>query len=207
MKQLAAALALLAAPAYADPLTSTVTEDNVLTIAPTEWLGNVPHIVIMGTIDTYDFDIQMMDLQDDTIAEIAAKREYIPEGDMLHYADFEFGVKAVIEGMEKALELEFENNNFSDFDLPAQFILQSKEMPKGALSNMEFEFEWEGSGVSVNEEVAAWDGRLTLEMDTAAGSKEPAGDGLIGGYVTATKGDDQLIISFTVPVNEYEIDD
>lgn len=207
MRLLTLVVALLATTAYADPITQTVTENNTLTIAPSQWLGEAPHIVVFGTANGYEFEMEYLDLHAEGIATVEAKREYLPNGDSLRYADFEFGMEAIIAGVEKKFELEFENYNFNSQTLPATYALQSEEFPKGALSNLEFEFEWETAGKSVNEEIVQWQGNLTLELDTAHGSAEPKGDGLIGGFIEANKGTDKLAISFTVEVNEYEIDD
>ncbi|RPE63213.1 hypothetical protein EDD53_2810 [Pacificibacter maritimus] len=207
MRRLLPLALLITAPAFADPLVSTITEGNAHTNAPESWLGATPHIVFIGTINGYDFDAQFMDLNADFIAGVDSKREYLPEGEMLRYADFEFGLQAIVAGVEKTFELEFENHDFSTAALPATFDLQSEEFPMGALSNLEFEFEWEGNGTSVNEEIANWTGTLTLELDSGVGTSDPQGDGMIGGYVDAKRGDDHLVASFTVPVNEYEIDE
>ena len=197
---------LLATTALADPLKDTVTEGNSHQTV-SQWLGEKPHLVIKGSINGYSFDVEFFDFDSDDIAEFEGKREYLPQDGGLRYADFEFTIKAVIAGLEKEIELEFENFDFNDYKAPADFTLQSEEFPKGALSNLEVEFEWEASGTSVNEEVAGWDGTLTLAKDDALGKKDPFGEGLIGGYVAATKGDDTLSVSFTVPVVEFEIDD
>jgi len=50
-------------------------------------------------------------------------------------------------------------------------------------------------------------GNLMLSLDTGtADDKGLRADGLIGGYAVAEQGGETVIISFTVPVAEYEID-
>jgi hypothetical protein len=210
MIRLACTLALLPGIALAaGHVTGTVTDGNMLAAPPAAWLGEVPHLVMMGTVNGYAFDVQFPDMAAATdVAEFAAKREYLAEGDRHRYIDFEFALEAVIAGAEKAIELEFENADLSSVTLPAALALTDSEFPEGAFSNMEVEFEWEIDGTSVNEEIAGWSGTFTYALDT--GTKDDKGllpDGFVGGFVTATRGADSLVISFTVPVAEYEIED
>ncbi len=196
---------ILAAPAHAE----TVATGGALTAPPAEWLGATPHLVIMGTVDGHALDIQYPDIAAAGVAEFAGKREYLPgEAGALRYGDFEVALKAVIGDVERAIELEFENHDFAAHPLPATFALQDKEFPEGLLSNLEAELEWESAAGTVNAEAAGWTGTLMLAEDS--GSKDDKGlvpDGMIGGLVTAARGADVLVISFTVPVAEYEIDD
>jgi hypothetical protein len=114
----------------------------------------------------------------------------------------------VIGGIERKIELEFENRDFTSHALPADFALQGEEFPEGLRSTLEVETEWEHGGVSVNDEVGGWTGVLSLALDQ--GTPDDKGllpDGLIGGFVTATNGAETLAISFTVPVVEYEVED
>ncbi len=199
-------LLLLSAPAaHAD----AVSTGGALTAAPAEWLGATPHLVIMGTVDGHALDIQYPDIAAAGVAEFAGKREYLPgEAGAFRYGDFEVALKAVIGDVERAIELEFENHDFTDHPLPATFALQDKEFPEGLFSTLEAELEWESAAGTVNAEAAGWTGTLVLAEDS--GSKDDKGlvpDGMIGGLVTATKGGDTLVVSFTVPVAEYEIDD
>ncbi len=208
MRHLTLALSLLAAPAFAAD--ATVTPGNTLTAPPAEWLGEVPHLVVMGTINGRAFDLQMTDMASAAgVAEFAGKREYLPgEGGTWRYGDFEVALKATIDGVEKALEFEFENHDFTAHSLPASFALQDKEFPEGLLSNLEAQLEWETAEATVNDEIAGWTGTLTLTTDS--GTRDEKGlvpDGMIGGFVTATRGGDTLVMSFTVPVAEYELDD
>lgn len=191
------------AEAHSDPMTATVTPDRTLG-TPTEWLGEDVHVVVVGTVNGFPFDMEATDL--DALAGYEAKREYARDGEALRYTVFEFGLQFVDGGVEKTLELEFENQDFSTLALPADLSLAEEEFPEGPRSNMELEFEWEGEGTSVNEEVALWSGTMVLALDQNL-TEIPSGEGLIGGFVEATKGADSVTISFTVPMTEYEIDD
>lgn len=202
------ALCLLAAPALSAD--ATVTPGNTLTTPPAEWLGEVPHLVVMGTIGGRAFDLQMTDMaKAEGVVEFAGKREYLPgEGGAWRYGDFEVALKVTLDGVEKALEFEFENHDFTAHTLPATFALQDKEFPEGLLSYFEAQAEWETPEATVNDEVGGWTGTLLLALDS--GSKDDKGlvpDGMIGGLVTATREGDSLVLSFTVPVAEYELDD
>jgi hypothetical protein len=202
------ALCLLAAPALAAD--ATVTPGNTLTAPPGEWLGEVPHLVVMGTIGGRTFDLQMTDMaKAEGVADFAGKREYLPgEGGAWRYGDFEVALKATIDGVEKSLEFEFENHDFTAHALPATFSLQDKEFPEGLLSYFEAQTEWETPEATVNDEIGGWTGSLVLALDS--GTKDDKGlvpDGMIGGFVTATREGDTLVMSFTVPVAEYELDD
>lgn len=205
---LAIPLLFLPMAALADA-SATVTNGNGLSAPPTEWLGETPHLVMMGTVNGYAFDIQYPEMTAaPDIAEFAGKREYQIDGDRLRYVDFEFTFQAVIGGIEKEIELEFENFDFDAEAVPGAFMLQSGGYPRGALSNMEVEFEWKTAGASTDEEVENWDGTFTFALDE--GTESDLGTlagGKIGGHVDASRGEDRIVISFTVPVTEVEIDD
>lgn len=201
--------ALLMAPAaFADPLFETRTPEMLHSEMITQWQGEAPHIIVQGTVGEYTFDLQVTNFSADYVAEVVAKREYLLEGDSLRYADFEFGLSALLAEVEKQFELEFENHNFFDHKLPATYELQAEEFPEGSLSNLEFEYEWEIGDTTVNEEVVEWSGTLTVHHDDGLATPGELSDsGMIGGFVSAQKGKDKLVVSFMVPVNEAEIDD
>ena len=210
MHKLTAALipALLALPALAQE--AVMTDANSLTTAPTEWLGEVPHFVMMGTVNGRALDIQMTDIAAASgVEEFAGKREYLPGGaGAYRYGDFEVALKAAIGGVERSIELEFENDDFRSHTLPATFALQAENFPKGPLAFVEIQLEWEDASGSVNDELGASTGTLMVALDTGtADDKGLIADGLIGGYAVAELGSDKVVISFTVPVAEYEIDD
>lgn len=207
MRCLTLALCLLAAPALAAD--ATVTPGNTLTAPPAAWLGPMPHLVVMGTIAGRSFDLQMPDMaRADGVAEFAGKREYLPgDGGTWRYGNFEVALKATIDGVEKALEFEFENHDFTAHSLPATFALQSENFPQGALTFLEAQLEWETPQITVNDEVVGWSGTLRLAQDSGTpDDKSLRPDGVIGGFVTATRQGDSLVMSFTVPVAEYELD-
>ncbi|WP_138469494.1 hypothetical protein [Poseidonocella sp. HB161398] len=177
--------------------------------APAAWLGETPHFVMVGRAGGHDFDIRYDDIAAaQGVAGLEAKREYLQDDDGFLYGDFEFTLQAVIDGIEKQIELEFENRDFAGFALPASFELQEGEFPEGPYSNAEVEFEWEADGVSVNGEVAGWTGRLDMAMDSGTPDAQGLkGDGLVAGYLAAEKDGETLAVSFTVPVTEFEIED
>ena len=60
----------------------------------------------------------------------------------------------------------------------------------------------------MNDEITCWTGTLSLAMDMGTADGEClVPDGMIGGYVVAQNGAESLVISFTVPVTEYEKDE
>lgn len=177
--------------------------------APAAWLGATPHFVMVGTVAGKRIAIAMPDMAAaDGVAGFAGKREYLIDGTGHRYVDFEVALAAVIGGIERKIELEFENHDFRSHTLPADFALQAEEFPTGLRSTLEVETEWEHAGVSVNDEVGGWAGVLSLALDQGTpDDKGLSADGLIGGFVTATNGAETLAISFTVPVAEYEVED
>lgn len=190
----------------ADPV---VTPGNALTAAPAEWLGETPHFVLMGTVSGQVLDIQFPDIAAaKDVASFAGKREYRPKEGGFDYIDFEVGLEAVIGGVERKIELEFENADLLSLTLPATLMLDTAEFPAGAKSNAEIELEWEVGGQTVNAELAGWAGELVLAKDEGTpDDKGLSGDGLIGGFAKAELNGETWVLSFTVPVAEYEIDD
>jgi hypothetical protein len=208
MRLTAPLLAAVLAPtiALADPMMQTVTPGNTLTAAPTEWLGAQPHLVIMGIVDGKTFDVQVLDI---TNAAVALKREYLlNDTDYSPYREIDFSFEFVQEGIDKAIEGKLTHADFNKLAaLPATFALQSaEEFPEGDKVFTEFEYKWEAGGVTVDGESPEFDGTATLHMDDAF-QAAPNGDGMVGGFITATKGDNAYVISFTLPVTEFEVED
>ena len=203
-------LALVSMPVWAEePGKMAETVGNSLTSAPAEWLGAQPHFVMIGTINGTAFNVQFTDIAAATgIASFAAKREYLVIEGGFAYIDFEVALEADIGGVERTVEIEMENENFAKQSLPADFALQEAEFPAGLLSNLETQWEWEVGGASFNEEVLGWTGVMRLQSDQGApDDKGLMGDGMVSGYINAVRGADALVISFTAPVTEYEIED
>lgn len=203
------ALTLMPTVTLADPIMSTVTPDNEMTIAPTEWLGDHQHLVIMGRASGYMFDMQVTDFDEVNLHNLEVKREYLLTGtDYTPYREIDFGIQFKLDGVAKTIEAKLTQADFNKLgDMPNSLALQSaEEYPEGAQTYTEFEFEWEGNGKSVNEELAEWTGNAIVTHDTARG-QAPNGDGMVGGYINATNGDDHIVISFTLPVTEFEVED
>lgn len=204
--RLAALLCLTAAPAFADSL---ATENPALTAPPAAWLGPEPHLVIMGKVNGHDMNIQLTDMAAAGVAEFTGKREYLPgEAAAFRYGDFEVSLKANIGGIERSIELEFENDDFSAIPLPAALALGAENFPKGNAAYLEFSAEWEDAAGSVNDEIGGFTGTLSLQLDE--GTADDIGlraDGMIGGLLVGENAGEMLVVSFTVPVSEYEIDD
>jgi hypothetical protein len=193
--------------ALADPMMQTMTAGTTLTAAPTEWLGDKPHLVIMGTVDGKTFDVQVLDI---TNAAVAIKREYLlNDSDYSPYREIDFSFEFVQEGIDKAIEGKLTHADFNKLAaLPATFALQSaEEFPEGDKVFTEFEYKWEAGGVTVDGESPDFEGTATLHMDDAFQAATPNGDGMIGGFINATKGDNAYVISFTLPVTEFEVED
>jgi hypothetical protein len=94
-----------------------------------EWLGDTPHLVLMGTLGGRPVDIQFLDLGTlpQGVASFEGKREYLPGEAGWRYGDFEVALQAEIDGVEKSFEMEFENADFvQQRPLPATFELGSE---------------------------------------------------------------------------------
>lgn len=203
-----ALLVALAVPALAQD--ATVTPANTLAAPPTEWLGETPHLVLMGTMGGRPIDVQYLDIaQAEGIAAFSGKREYLPgDAGAWLYGDFEVALSAVIANVEKSFEIEIENRDFDAHSLPATFALGSVNFPEGAAAYLEAAAEWETDAGSVNDELGGWEGTLIIERDDGIPDDEGLrGDGVIGGHMDATRGEDHLVMSFTVPVTAYEKDE
>ena len=200
----------LALPALADPMMDTVTAGNTLTAAPTEWLGDKPHLVIMGKVDGKLFDVQVMDLAAADVGTISLKREYLlNDTDYNPYREMDFAIEFTNEGIAKAIEGKLTHADFNKLTaLPATFALQSaEEYPESDKIFTEFEYKWEANGMTVDSESVDWTGTATVQMDNAFQAAKPNGDGMIGAFITASNGDNAYVISFTLPVTEFEIED
>lgn len=213
-----AVLVCLPRPADAQELSAedkavndTVTFGSPTGTAPTEWLGATPHFVMVGAFKDYRFDIDVRDMAGVENFELFAKREYAPREDgKLAYIDFEVAVNLVTDGIERGFEFEFENADFSTHTLPATFALKDAEFPEGTFSNLELQIEWEWveKSVIVNEEQLVTKGDLVVALDEGTPVEDgTAPNGLIGGFVTGTYDGKPIVISFTAPVTEAEIDD
>jgi hypothetical protein len=205
--RLATLVCLLASPALAENL---ATEAPTLSAAPTEWLGPTPHFVVMGMVNGREMNIQLTDIAAASgVAAFEGKREYLPgEAGAFRYGDFEVALKATIGGVERSIELEFENDDFAKVILPSDFVLVPENFPRFPGAFLEFATEWEDASGSVNDEIGGYNGVLTVTLDE--GTPDDKGlrpDGMIGGFAQAEKDGQVVTISFTVPVAEYEIDD
>jgi hypothetical protein len=204
--------ALLPSPAAAQELSAADRAvNNTVTIgegaAPTAWLGETPHFVMVGAFKDFTFNIHDMNLG---AVELSAKREYRAAGDGLAYVDFEIALDLVTDGIERTLEIEFENADFSKHAVPTTYALGTAEFPEGELSNMELQVEWEwiAKSIVVNEEQLADSGSLTVAHESGeAVADKTMPNGMIGGFVTGTYEGKTIAISFTAPVTEAEIDD
>lgn len=180
-------------------------------VAPAAWLGETPHFVMVGAFKDYAFNIQATDLAATPDFAVEAKREYrAAEGGGLDYIDFEIAVNLTTNGIERGIELEFENADFADQPVGSTYVLKAEEFPAGLFSNMELQIEWEWNEKSliVNEEQLYGEGALTIGHES--GTAEADGtmpSGMIGGFVTGTFEGKPIAISFTAPVVEAEIDD
>lgn len=209
-------LALMVTAASAEDLSDADKAiNNVVVVgaageAPTAWLGETPHFVMVGTFKDYEFNIQVPNLEAMSDIGLSGKREYRPGANGLDYIDFEVALNAITNGIERSIELEFENANFSAHSVPSTFELQGEEFPEGLLSNLEFaaEWEWVEKSVIVNEEELMDGGALTVALETGdAGEDGTVATGLVGGFVSAEFDGKPIAISFTTPVSEAEIDD
>jgi hypothetical protein len=203
-------LSFLLLPAAALAQDATVTPGNMLAAPPGEWLGDTPHLVLMGTLSGRPVDIQYTDIAAASgIDSFEGKREYLPgDGGSWRYGDFEVALSAIIDGVEKSFEIEIENFDFTEATLPTTFTLGAENFPQGAAAFVEIAAEWEAGGISVNDEIGAWTGTLTLVTDTGTPDAEGlVPDGAIGGFLVAQNGSDSLVASFTVSVVEYEKDE
>lgn len=211
------ALLLAAAPAFAQTLSA---EDQAINLnatlgeaatAPTAWLGATPHFVMVGAFGDYSFNVNLPALEG-AAAEVVGKREYgHDDAGALQLIDFEVAVNAVMNDIERTIELEFANADFNTHTLPLSFTLSpDEEFPQGAKASVEVQFEWEWVAKStiVNEEGLVDSGTLDLALNEGTADAEGiAANGLIGGFATLTRDGKTIALSFTVPVTEAEIDD
>lgn len=179
--------------------------------APSAWLGETPHFIMVGAFGDYSFNINLPDLAA-AEASVTGKREYgRAASGALSLIDFEIAANAVMDGIERTIELEFANADFATHTLPMGFDITSEaEFPEGPLASLEVQFEWEWVEKStiVNEEGLIDAGRLDLALNQGEPDADGvAANGLIGGFATATRDGKTLTLSFTVPVTEGEIDD
>jgi len=151
-------------------------------------------------------DVNVVVTEGPLLDQLKAKREFQVLGEQKRYTAFEVSFGALMEGLERELELEFENADFGPRALGEDLGLvgQSNEdlAPEGlagAQSNLEFEWEWEDPAQSsfASGEVLSAQGRLVRSLDGEA----------LGGWFAATFADGQLTGSFTVPKVEDEADD
>lgn len=214
---LALLLAAATAPAFAQTLSA---EDEAINLnatlgdtatAPTAWLGATPHFVMVGAFGDYSFNVNLPALEG-AAAEVVGKREYgHDDAGALRLIDFEVAVNAVMNDIERTIELEFANADFNTHTLPLSFALSpDEEFPEGAKASLEVQFEWEWVAKSaiVNEEGLVDSGTLDLALNEGTADAEGiAPNGLIGGFASLTRDGKTLALSFTVPVTEAEIDD
>ena len=211
------ALLLAATPAFAQTLSAEDQAINLNAIlgetatAPTAWLGATPHFVMVGAFGDYSFNVNLPALEG-SAAEVIGKREYgHDDAGALQLIDFEVAVNAVMNDIERTIELEFANADFNTHTLPLSFALSpDEEFPEGAKASLEVQFEWEWVAKStiVNEEGLVDSGALDLSLNEGTADAEGvAANGLIGGFATLTRDGKTLALSFTVPVTEAEIDD
>ncbi|MEM1130617.1 MAG: hypothetical protein AAGH83_08860 [Pseudomonadota bacterium] len=205
------ALAVVAFPvvAQADPLKEVISAALPLEEPPFEWMGETPHFVMMGTVDGYTFNVQVTDVEAaDNLSKFTAKREYKADGSGYRYVEFKIDLESVIGGIEREIELDFQNHDFLSFQDVATLQLGSTKYPQGEAAYFELEFEWDSQGTSVDEEIDDWQGVLILHHDEGeTDDKGLSGTGEIGALVQATRGSDTMIISFSAPVVDYDVDD
>jgi hypothetical protein len=118
---------LLSVPAAADPLRDTRTGPGGP--APSSWLGEAAHLRLVGRVGAFTFDF---DLDAEALAaahKFEAKREDLEDGGGFRYVDFEWASEAVLDGIAKSLEFEFENRDFAAEPVGADYALQFEEFP------------------------------------------------------------------------------
>jgi hypothetical protein len=175
--------------------------------APTTWLGAEPHLVLVGTVDGVAIQINVRG-DDPLLSQLAGKREHqvLASGEK-RYTAFEVSFGALMEGLERELELEFENADFGQVGLGTDLALESRaneelapEGLAGPRSNLELEWEWEDPAQSkfASGEVLSSSGRLVRNLDAG-----PA----LGGWFNATFANGSVTGSFTVNNAEDEADD
>lgn len=194
-----------------------VTKNNPMTQPPSKWLGAVPHFVMMGKSGQYKFDIQILE-KSPHLKSLIGKREYeklVSTGEV-RFVEFEAGLKAVIGGIEREIELGFSNADFDDEKVPGIFSLIPNEnedfMPigiKGAKAGCEIEWEWEipSKNIFVAQELKTPSGLFFFDLNAGTLNKDKTLDnGYIGGFGIAELENGTIYISFTVPMVEEEED-
>lgn len=177
-------------------------------VAPTAWLGEQPHLVLVGTVNGVAFEVNVQG-DDPLLTKLTGKREHqlLASTQEKRYTAFEVSFGAPMEGVERELELEFENADFGQVGLGQDLALETTaneelapEGLAGARSNLELEWEWEDTAESkfASGEVLSASGRLVRALDSGSS---------LGGWFTATFADGSVTGSFTVKNVEDETDD
>jgi hypothetical protein len=175
--------------------------------APTAWAGEESHLFVTGTVGGVAFSI-ILPPGSPELKELEGKREFqvLSTGEK-RYTAFEVSFKGLMEGLERELELEFENADFQNVPAGATLVLQEKaneelapEGLTGLKSNLEMEWEWEDSSASSfsSGEVLSKSGKLTIMKDSGQ---------MIGGTFEGVFENGRVSGSFTVPKVEEESDD
>lgn len=176
--------------------------------APTAWLGEEPHLVLAGTINGVHFSIDI-NKDDPRIKKVQGKREYqkLASNGEMRYLAFELGFGALMEGLEREIELEFENADFNRTSTGIDLVLVAKSNEdlanigglSGTRSNLELEWEWEDARASDFSagEVLSSAGTLIRHIDEGQ---------RIGAWFTATFPMGKLTGSFTTSTAEDETD-
>jgi len=200
-----------------DPST-IATPDNTLDAPPSEWLGDTPHLVIMGTLAGYTLDIQLMDLSapvEGVVPQIGFKREYEQRASdsEIRYTQIEVEMEMLIGGLERAIDFQMANANFDQTELSELFTIVPEAniweggvetiLVEGQNTGVELGMEWEDEDSEEDVENVAQSGTVSFALlegtpdaddITRSGSTDR-----IGGFVNVTTEEgDQLVISFTV---------
>lgn len=193
------------------------TENNRLAEPPGKWLGSEPHFVMMGKSGNYSFDIQVME-DSPFIKNLTGKREYekLSSTGEVRFVEWEASLKGLINGVEREIEIGFENADFNDEKIPGIFSLVPEENKKmfpdgikGPKAGFEIEWEWEipKGNIFVAVEKLAKSGLFFIEKNNGTDNKDKTLDnGFIGGFGIAELDNGTIYISFTIPVDESEED-
>jgi hypothetical protein len=162
-----------------------------LAAAPRAWLGEAGHLVLMGGALGTDLDVAVLSAP--VLAGIAVEREYAPAaGGRLVCTEIEIAAAIPTAAGPARLEIEIEVADLGSLTLPAELALGSAaglalDLPAGCAQG--------------------WTGSLQLIRDEGVRDiRGLARGGRVAGYLRAERGEDWLVLSFTLPVTSVEID-
>lgn len=147
------------------------------------WQGDSVHLMMTGMMNGNDVAIYA---DDTTAVTLEGRRTYTEGGDWLQYTAFDLTL--VADGVTP-ITVAIQSTDFTAHFLPVDLPIAPDASEDDVAMTLTI-----GDAAPV----AGWVGNLSFELDDQA--DYPAEDGNVGGYLTATRGDDSIAMSFTIPM-------